>query len=217
MKLVSRASHRTGGLFGVLERPAAYLALQSLLGAQSARRRFVEDFVRPFSGARILDAGCGAGSLLDSLPPDVEYVGFDVNAAYIESARCRYGDRGQFCCAGIEDAVSGDAGEFDVVVAVAFLHHLDDENVHRLLDLAARALRPDGAFVSIDAVFHVGQSWIARALAVADRGGRVRCPKGYRTLIEAHFEEVHDRVLQDMLRIPYSHYIARGQRPRVSR
>jgi SAM-dependent methyltransferase len=206
---MTSASHRTSGFFRLLERPTAYLALQNLLGADSARRRFVEDFVRPFSGARIMDAGCGTGSLLDCLPTGVEYVGFDVNAAYIDSARRRYGHRGQFHCAGIEGGMSGE-GELDLVVAVALLHHLDDENVHSLLGLAARALRPGGAFVSIDAVVHAGQSSIARALALADRGGRVRSPNGYRTLLEAHFEEVDDCVQQDMLRIPYSHYIARA-------
>ena len=42
--------------------------------------------LRPFPGARLLDAGCGTGSLLDNLPPDVHYVGFDVNPAYLEAA-----------------------------------------------------------------------------------------------------------------------------------
>ncbi len=213
---MARASHRTSGLFRMLERPAAYLAVQNILGGESARRRFVDEYVEPSRGARVLDVGCGPGSLLDFLPPDVDYVGFDFNPAYIERARRRYGDRGRFHCARVGDAVAGVDREFDRVVAVALLHHLDDDEARKVLAHAARVLRSGGAFLSIDATIHAGQSWIARALARADRGGRVRSPEDYRSLIETHFEDVEDVVLHDMLRIPYSHYIARARRPRSS-
>jgi SAM-dependent methyltransferase len=205
-------SHRTGGLFRLLELPAAYLGLQNLLGGVSARRRFVEEYVRPFSRARVLDAGCGTGSLLDYLPPDVDYVGFDSNAAYIDSAVKRYGPRGRFHCARAGEPIGGDGG-FDIVVALAFLHHLDDDVAHQLLGQAALLLRPGGAFVSIDATLYPGQGWLSRALALADRGGSVRSPQAYRTLIGAHFKEVEDQVLTDLLRVPYSHYVARARRP----
>src|SRR5204862_5055373 len=103
----------TGGVFRILQVPAGYLALQNLLGGWSARKRFVDEYVRPFSGARILDAGCGAGSLLDFLPPDVHYVGFDENPAYIESARRRYGTRGRFRCARVGDVLEEEEEGFD--------------------------------------------------------------------------------------------------------
>jgi len=204
-------SHRTGGLFRILQIPAAYLALQDIVGGRSARKRFVDEYVQPFRGARILDVGCGTGSLLDFVPGDVHYVGFDENPAYIESALRRYGMRGRFRCAGVGEMLEDDE-EFDLVVALAVLHHLDDDRVHSLLAHAARVLRPDGAFVSIDATLHEGQSWASRLFARADRGGRVRSPAAYRVLLAAHFEDVEDRVLTDLLRVPYSHYVARAGR-----
>jgi len=204
-------SHRTGGLFRILQIPTAYLALQYLVGGRSARQRFVDETVRPFRGARILDVGCGTGSLLDFVSHDVDYVGFDENPAYIESALRRYGMRGRFRCARVGEVLEDD-GEFDLVVAMAVLHHLDDDRVHSLLAHAACVLRPDGAFVSMDATLHEGQSWASRMLARADRGGRVRTPAAYRALLDAHFDDVEDRVLTDLLRVPYSHYVARARR-----
>jgi SAM-dependent methyltransferase len=209
-------SHRSGGLFRMLERPAAYLALQNLLGGERARRRFVGEYVKPFSHARVLDAGCGTGTLLDYLPREIEYVGFDVNPAYIEAAIAQHGARGRFVCARAGDAV-GETEKFDLVVALALLHHLDDADAARLLAQAARVLRPGGAFVSIDAVFHPGQGTISRLLARADRGASVRSPDAYRRLIGVHFEEIDDCVVRDLLRVPYSHYIARACRPHLAK
>lgn len=204
-------SHRTGGLFRILQVPAAYLALQDIVGGRSARTRFADEYVRPFPGAKILDLGCGTGSLLDFVPSDVHYVGFDANPAYIESALRRFGTRGQFRCASVGE-MPEDNEEFDLAVALAVLHHLDDDRAHALLAHAARALRPGGAFVSIDATLHEGQGWVSRMLARADRGGCVRTPAAYRALLAAHFDDVEDRVLTDLLRVPYSHYVARARR-----
>jgi SAM-dependent methyltransferase len=215
-------SHRTGGLFRSLEFPAVYLFLQNILGGVSARKRFVDEYVRPFSGARVLDAGCGTGLLLVYLPQGVDYIGFDLNPAYIDHARRRHGTRGRFICARAGEPRDRDGqslddsdGDFDLVVALALLHHLDDDAAAGLLRDAAGVLRPGGAFVSIDAVFHPGQGFVSCALARADRGASVRTPEAYRRLIGQHFNDVEDRVLTDMLRVPYSHYVARASRPRL--
>jgi 2-polyprenyl-3-methyl-5-hydroxy-6-metoxy-1,4-benzoquinol methylase len=85
---------RSRGVYRLLERPAVFNRLMGLLGAAAVRERIVREFLQPTAGARLLDVGCGTGTLLDALPADVVYVGVDINPAYIETARQRYGHRG---------------------------------------------------------------------------------------------------------------------------
>jgi len=204
-------SHRSGGIYRILERPVIYDRLMRLLGGPAARKRFVDEFVRPVDGAKLLDIGCGTGVLLDDLPSGIVYVGVDLNDAYIESARRRYGGRGEFFTARAGDAFAGGRSDFDLVVAMALLHHLEDDEAHRLLDSVSRLLRPGGAFVAIDPTLHERQAVTARVLVSLDRGRRVRSPQGYRALIETHFPDIEERVLTDLLPIPYSHYVVKAR------
>lgn len=203
-------SHRAG-VYKILEVPAVYRRFQALLGGPAAVARFVNEYVRPAPGSRLLDIGCGAGSLLEYLPPAVGYVGFDINAASIEAAQRRYGDRGQFFCARVgQEPPQIDESPFDVVVAIALLHHLSDADVHHLLRTAWRVLAAGGAFVSIDGTLHEGQSWPSRLMARLDRGSEVRSPEGYRQLVEPHFQHVESWIRTDLLAVPYSYCIIRA-------
>jgi SAM-dependent methyltransferase len=206
-------AHRSRGLYRLLEPAAAYELLQRLVGAGPARRRFVREILRPRPGGRLLDIGCGAGGLLGALPPDVVYVGYDLNPRYVEAARRRHGGRGEFYCARAgEPPEELLAGDFDLVVAKSILHHLDDREAGELMEVARRALKPGGVLVTMDPVFHSGQSAMARWVISRDRGARVRTPEGYRALVASRFEVQESGVLTDLTRIPYSHFFLRAAR-----
>jgi SAM-dependent methyltransferase len=208
-------SHHSSGLHRILDRPRIYDRLQRFLGAERARRRLVDDFLRPFQGARLLDVGCGTGSLLDYLPKEVEYVGFDLNPAYIEAACERYGERAKFFCVrvGSERNVIG-GSDFDFVVATSLLHHLTDDEARHVLQSALQFLRPGGVFFSSDNVIHEKQSPIARFLISLDRGRNVRTPEGYRRLVGEFFPNIDAQLVTDLAPFPYSHYIIRAVAPR---
>lgn len=206
-----RTSHRSAGLYRLFESAAVYERLQRLLGGDASRRRFVTELVRPTPGARILDIGCGTGAILDHLPPDVDYVGYDFNPRYIEEARRRHPARGRFFCARVEDAPE-EPGSFDLVLATAILHHLDDAGAGRLIASAHRHLRSGGFLVTVDPVRHRGQSPVARLLVALDRGRRVRTPEAYRDLVAARFPSVETALLTDLVAIPYSHFLMRARK-----
>ena len=160
----------------------------------------------------MLDVGCGPGSLLDDLPAGVEYVGFDINAAYIDMARQWYGGRGTFFCAAVNgDSAPAGGASFDFVVIKSVLHHLGDEDAQRLVATVRGLLRPGGVLVSSDNVFYEGQPWISKALTALDRGGAVRTPEGYRRLLAPHFAEIETWLVTDTLPIPYAHFIMRAR------
>ncbi|MGH8702740.1 MAG: hypothetical protein ACREVR_16430, partial [Burkholderiales bacterium] len=68
----TRTSHHDTGLYRLLGHAGVYLALQNLLLRKGSRGRYVSEHVRPFPGCRILDIGCGPGTMLAHLP---EFIG----------------------------------------------------------------------------------------------------------------------------------------------
>jgi SAM-dependent methyltransferase len=182
-----------------------YTVVQRLVGRGRAYPIVVQEHIRARTADRLLDIGCGPGDILRLLP-DVDYVGFDVSAEYIEAARRTFGDRGEFHCVDVREA-SMKPGEFDVVLAMGVLHHLDDDGAHALLDLAERALRDGGRFVSVDPTLTPSQNPVARWLIRRDRGAHVRSPDGYQDLAASRFASVRLTIRTDLLRVPFTHAV----------
>ena len=114
------------GIRKVLNIPYIYDFFQNLMGADSARKNLVQDYIKPFKDCRILDIGCGTSRILDYLI-DVEYHGYDSNERYINDSIARYGDRGNFHCKTINKLNISSLGKFDRIIAIGVLHHLDDQ------------------------------------------------------------------------------------------
>jgi SAM-dependent methyltransferase len=202
-------THSDEGFKGWLVQPAAYRWFGRLLGARRVRDRLVREYIRPPAGARILDLGCGPADLLAHLPASIgKYVGIDSNPAYIREARTRWRDRpAEFSVADVNSAASPPAGAFDIVLAIALLHHLDDAAVRKVCAMAHAVLVPGGRFITYDNVYIDGQHPFARWLIARDRGAAVRTVESYRALAGSAFTDVQGDVGHDWLRVPYSIYV----------
>lgn len=102
----------------------------------------------PAGGARVLDAGCGAGQLVRLLRAggDREVMGIDASAEQVALAQ-------QQGLAHIEQVdvveyLSEHVAEFDAIVAVDVLEHFEKPDVLPLLDAIFAALRPGGRLVA---------------------------------------------------------------------
>ena len=208
----SGGAHVTHGLRRILEMPIIYRAFQASLSRPSGWPRVIKHYLRPLPGARYLDIGCGPGRLLDHLPKDVSYVGYDINPKYIEQAKELYGSRGTFFCraVGTGEDERLTTGDFDYVLALALLHHLSDAEVKQLLAVVLRALKPGGVFFTLDCVYVPNQSRIAKFLISRDRGTAVRTADGYTALLRSHFVEMETYATHDLLRVPYTHFMMRA-------
>jgi SAM-dependent methyltransferase len=183
--------------------PWLYDAFQFVARGGAYKDRLARTYIRARPGDKVLDLGCGTGTLLTCLP-DVEYVGIDMSPAYVEACRRRHGDRGRFLCLELTaDSVDG-FSDFDIILAVGVVHHLDDARAENLFRTACDALRPGGRLVTLDGVFTSGQSRIKRALLEADRGRHVRSELAYRALAHGLFSDLEATVVEDLFRIPYS-------------
>lgn len=204
-------SQVTRGARAILSSPKVYDAFQHIMGAARLRAEFVRDFIRPVPGMRILDIGCGTADILNFLPDDVQYWGYDISAPYIEAAKARFGGRGHFECALLDTERVDELPPFDLAMAAGVLHHLDDEQAKSLFRLAERALKPDGRLVTTDPCFAVGQNPIARFLISRDRGQNVRTSEAYRALPSSVFGQVHG-VLRHRSWVPYTRWLMECRR-----
>ena len=202
-------SQRTTGIRAALSRPRVYDLCQWLMGGPVGRADFAHHMIRASAGARVLDIGCGTGDILAYLPPAVDYSGYDVSQEYIAAAQRRFGTRAQFSCGIVDGPQVLALPPFDIVVASAVLHHLDDATVSDLMQTVGLALRDGGRFVSIDPVLVPDQNPVARFLIEHDRGLNVRDPEGYLSLIRPAFSDVRG-VLRHRAWIPYTHWMMEG-------
>jgi SAM-dependent methyltransferase len=194
-----------------LDNVGLYIALQKGIGADRIRYRCLDEAkLKP--GDRVLDVGCGPAYYFDWLP-EVEYVGFDTSERYVAYARRRYGERGDFRCEILTAEHLSKLGQFDAVLLLGLLHHLDDADSASLLDLSARALAPGGRVVSCDTTVHEGQRRVSRWMSENDRGGYVRRPESYDSLARARFGELETHLLDDLTRVPTSIYMMRMAAP----
>ena len=189
----------------VLRVPEVYQLFWNVIGGPRRSRILVEEYIRPRKGDRILEIGCGPGTIVPYLA-ESEYVGFDASTEYVEQARKKF-PHAKFMCARVSQYTLSQPSYFDIVLALAIVHHLDDPEALRLFQIAHEALKPGGKLVTLDGVWTNGQSIAAHYLLARDRGQFVRSEEGYVQIASRVFSNVKPSIRHDLLRIPYSHII----------
>lgn len=131
-----------------------YDPLTRLLGLDRARRELLLQADLQ-SGHRVLDIGCGTGTLvvlIKRLFPGVEVVGLDPDEkALARAARKarRAGVSIQFD-RGFSDALDYPAATFDRVFSSFMFHHLERDDKERTLRAVRRVLKDDGSLHLMD-------------------------------------------------------------------
>ncbi len=131
-----------------------YDPLVKLLGGDSARRALLDQAaIRP--GHRVLDLGCGTGSLVvlvKRLHPDVDVVGLDPDPKALARGK-RKADRAAVSIQfdqGFSDALPYPDASFDRVVSSFMFHHLPPDERENTLREVRRVLKPGGALHLLD-------------------------------------------------------------------
>ena len=189
----------------VLALPQAYQLYWTLIGGAARSRILVQEYIRPKPGDRILEIGCGPGTIVPYLP-QAEYVGFDANCNYVEKARKRF-PHAKFICERVSEYTLPQKSYFNVVLALGIVHHLDDRESVQLFRIAHEALRPGGRLVTLDGVWAGKQSRTERYLLAKDRGRFVRSEPEYVKLASEVFSQIKSNIRPRLLRIPYTHII----------
>jgi len=142
-----------------------------------------EHFFQP--GLSYLDMGCGTGFLRDHLR-NADYLGVDINPTYIAAARRKRGE-----CFQVGDAleIGNLPRQFDRIIAIGLLHHLDDPQVRAVLAGARSRLLSGGEIFIIDALWPPDDvNRIGRILRSSDNGAYVRTLAGWEKLFAAELK-----------------------------
>ncbi|MEJ0009459.1 MAG: class I SAM-dependent methyltransferase [Alphaproteobacteria bacterium] len=171
----------------------------------------VAEHIRPASGMRILDLGCGTADILAFLPDDVSYNGYDISPDYIARARSRFAGRGDFAARMPTPEEARTLAPFDVVMGIGVLHHMDDEAAADFFALARSVLKPGGRVVTLDPCYAPGQHPLAplphppRPWPQRARCGRL--PRAGREAVPARHRHVAAQ------RLGALHALGHGKRP----
>ncbi|MDH5675164.1 MAG: methyltransferase domain-containing protein [Myxococcales bacterium] len=144
------------------------LMLLLTVGQESGFRRRTIDAAGIRSGQRVLDVGCGTGTLALAAAEAVgsrgEVIGIDPSAEMIARARAKAATRGlpaRFELAAAE-RLPFDDGKFDVALGSLMFHHLPQPLQRAALLELQRVLAPGGQLVLVD---FVGRGpWLHRLL-----------------------------------------------------
>jgi len=192
-------------LFSFLEANAtSYELVQRLVSLNYRvflRELRIENFFNPRKS--YLDVGCGTGFLRDYLR-EADYLGVDLNPKYIAAAQRKRGNYFQVGNALELDTISR---QFDRVVCVGLLHHLDDGQVRKALTQCCARLKPGGEIFIIDALMPEGKNPVGRALRESDNGAFVRPLAGWKALFAA---ELDIRALRPAAQWPFDYVFLRA-------
>ena len=132
--------------------PALTRIYDPLVRATTREGRFKELLIEqaaPGPGQRVLDLGCGTGTLAIEVKrrePRVEMAGLDADPEMLSRAR-RKAERAGVTLEldeGLSTQLPYEDGSFDLVLSTLFFHHLDPETKRRSAEEIARVLRAGG-------------------------------------------------------------------------
>src|SRR5579862_5510013 len=131
-----------------------YDPMVKLLGGDAARRLLAEQ-AGLRAGQRILEVGCGTGTLtlmIKRLQPGVAAVGLDPDPKALSRARAKAARTGAEVRLdqGFGDELPYPDGSFDRVFSSFMFHHLPAAEKGKFLESVGRVLKPDGSFHMLD-------------------------------------------------------------------
>jgi demethylmenaquinone methyltransferase/2-methoxy-6-polyprenyl-1,4-benzoquinol methylase/phosphoethanolamine N-methyltransferase len=164
-------------------------------GKAPAIRKKTVALAQPAAGEKVLDVGCGTGTLAIALRakvgPGGEVVGIDAAPEMIAVARDKAAKQGADIDfrAGLIEEIPFPDDSFDLVLSSFMLHHLPDDIKRKGLAEIHRVLKPGGRFLVVDMTVH-GDSFVGHVMALFGHAERSNASELRAMMDDAGFGEV---------------------------
>jgi SAM-dependent methyltransferase len=195
------------GLRSVLALPLVYRLAMWAVGGHNFRHWFIDNILALKPGQKVVDIGCGPADILNELGT-VDYIGLDTSEAYVDAARRRYGERGAFISGNVESwAADPRIQDADLVLCYGVLHHVDDDEAKKIVQMARQCLKSGGRFVFFEPSYLLWQSRWSVFMMSRDRGQSIRTEQGWKALVSDVFPRTVTNIVSNFNRIGYTNVI----------
>ncbi len=192
---IERAPETTGSTIRSWARFYDAVSWLMTFGKAPAMRKETGALAQPAAGEKVLDVGCGTGTLTIALRakvgPGGEIVGIDAAPEMIAVPRDKATKQGadiDFRVGLIEEIPFPD-DSFDLVLSSFMLHHLPDDVKGKGLAEIRRVLKPGGRFLVVDLTVH-GHSFVGHVMTLLGHGERGQASELKAIMDDAGFGEV---------------------------
>lgn len=196
-------SHVDYGIRKILNSNQVYRFYQWLVKKRESDVHYVNNYIKPFHGCRILDIGCGPGGFLDYYDNSVQYFGFDMNQDYINFAKNKFKEKGNFFCKPVNEELVLENKKYDIITANALIHHLTDSEAKKLFSIASELLDTNGRLITLDPVYIQNQNFISKFMIQNDRGQAIRDRFQFEKISKEYFEKFHSSYQNNYYVFPY--------------
>jgi 2-polyprenyl-3-methyl-5-hydroxy-6-metoxy-1,4-benzoquinol methylase len=202
---MAEQSQSNSGLYRLLNFPFIYNSWQLFVGGERARATIAKKYISAKAGQRVLDIGCGTGTLFELMGKEIDYVGYDISQEYIDFAKNKYKDtpNARFYFKRVNEIEMSEK-DFDVVIAIGILHHLNDDEALKLIELAFLHLKEGGRFVLAEPAWIPKQNLFAKFMLKMDRGKAIRDVEGYKKLLQPYFKSSESTIDGKLFNVPYT-------------
>jgi SAM-dependent methyltransferase len=189
------------GIHKIFSYPLIYSLTQIIMSGVSVRSALVKKIIN--ENAKVLDIGCGTAKILESLPL-VDYYGYDISKKYISYAKKKYkSKRNKFYCKKFNINELDNIPKIDFILLFGVIHHLEDEELHKILPILKKVLKKSGKIITCDPIYIKKQNIISHFLIKNDVGKNVRNKEDYLKLLRKYFRNIKFNIKHQNF-IPYT-------------
>jgi len=79
-------------------------------------------------------------------------------------------------------------------LALGLLHHLDDADADRLIEVAFAALKESGKFITLDPCVVANMNFVEKIMVKIDRGRNIRTIEQFTSLVKKRFTKINANI-----------------------